>query len=96
MTHRAMGSDGVPIRAREVLSYFLQHPRAADTLEGVTRWRLQAMVIERTITEVGEALTWLVRQEFLRQRRSASTQPIFTLNQGRAAEAERFVTRSGT
>jgi len=34
---------------KEILRYFLRHPQAADTLEGIVRWRLLEERVERTL-----------------------------------------------
>jgi hypothetical protein len=81
----------IPRGAREVLAYFLRHPRAADDLEGVARWRLQAERIERGLREVGEALGWLVREGYLRESRRSGARPIFALAPDRRCDAEIFL-----
>lgn len=35
--------------ALEILQYYLRHPEAADTLEGVARWRLLEQRIHHTV-----------------------------------------------
>ena len=40
----------------EILSYFLRNPLAADTLEGVARWRLLDEVVYRKVEETRAAL----------------------------------------
>jgi len=78
----------MPKMVREVLEYFLRHPQAADTLEGVARWRLQAEAIERTVAETDAALRWLVQQGFLCEHRKPGSAPIFALDNSRKSEAE--------
>jgi hypothetical protein len=62
---------------REVLNYFLCHPSAAETLEGVTRWRLRQAIIDRTVEETNEVLEELIRQGFLEELKQAATAPLF-------------------
>jgi hypothetical protein len=81
----------MPKMVREVLEYFLRHPQAADTLEGVARWRLQAETIERTVGETDEALRWLVQQGFLCEHRKPGSAPIFALDGSRKSQAERLL-----
>ena len=46
--------------AREILNYFVRNPHAADTLEGVARWRLMDEMIRRKLDETEAALECLV------------------------------------
>lgn len=78
--------------AQEVLAYFLRNPRAADTLEGVTRWRLLEERIHRRVEEVDRALAWLVDEGFLLKRSTQGSDPIFSFNAAKASEAKSFVT----
>jgi hypothetical protein len=82
-------------RAKEILNYFVSNPRAADSVEGVARWRLLDQTVLRTVDETHEALEWLVQQGFLCQATSAGTGAIFTLNTERRAQAKRFLEGDG-
>ena len=77
--------------AREILRYFLRNPQAADSFEGVARWRLIEEVVQRRVEGTHQALSWLVRHGFLREVSTAGTGAIFSLNPERQAEAERFL-----
>lgn len=88
---RVKTDDSVPKRAREVLEYFLRHPQAADSLEGVARWRRQEGTIQDPADETQKALRWLVQHGFLRERRTPGAAPIFTLDENRRSEASRFL-----
>jgi hypothetical protein len=77
--------------AKEILRYFLRNPQAADSFEGVARWRLLEEVVQRRVEGTHEALSWLVRHGFLREASPAGTGAIFSLNPERQAEAERFL-----
>src|SRR6266852_1056383 len=76
---------------KEVLSYFVRNPRAADDLEGIARWRLLDEVISRKVGETYQALAWLVEQDFVRETTAAGIEPIFSLNSNRLAEAKAFL-----
>ena len=78
-------------RAREILEYFVRNPRAADDVEGVTRFRLLDQTIHRAVHDTHEALLWLVAEGFLRQAPAAGTGPIFSLNPEKEAQALRFL-----
>jgi hypothetical protein len=80
-----------PEPTRRVLSYFLRHPRAADTLEGITRWRLMEEAVRRTTEEIGQALAWLVSAGLLRRREVPGSAPIYRLAEDRLGEAERLL-----
>src|SRR5262245_9428887 len=85
----------VPERAKEVLSYFLRNPHAADTLEGVARWRVHQEAIYRSVEEIDRALAWLVAEGFLARESTASSPPIFWFNRVKAAEARSFLSGDG-
>jgi len=82
--------------AREILRYFLQNPHAADSLEGVARWRLLEEAVQRRVQGTHQALGWLVRHGFLREVTTAGTGAIFSLNPDRQSEAERFLGSAGS
>src|SRR5262245_38815654 len=76
---------------KQILSYFLRNRNAADTLEGITRWRLLEEQIHRSLQETEIALVWLVEQRFLHEVKTVGTAPIFTLNPERQADALSFL-----
>ena len=80
-----------PAKAKEVLKYFLRHPQAADTLEGVARWRLLEERVHRNVEDTYQALTWLVAEGFLSEESVRGSEAIFRLNPTRTAQAKRFV-----
>jgi hypothetical protein len=87
----ARATEVEPEMAKEVLRYFVRHPQAADSLEGVARWRLLEESVQRYVEGTHQALNWLVAQGFLRKVSSPGAGPIFSLNPDRAAEAEHFL-----
>jgi hypothetical protein len=76
---------------REILSYFVRHPQAADNLEGIARWRLLDQVITRSLEQTQQALSWLVDQGYLCARATARTGPIFSPNPEKAAAARELL-----
>jgi len=76
---------------KEVLNYFLRNPQAADSLEGIARWRLLDEVVRRKVDETQRALAWLVQRNFLIVTTVAGADPIFRLNPNLVAEAETFL-----
>jgi hypothetical protein len=80
-----------PMLAKDILRYFLDHPDAADDLEGVVHWRMQQMILENAIAQADEALQWLAERQYLTQEQRRSSRPIFRLNLERQHEATSFL-----
>jgi len=83
----------VPAKAKEVLDYFLCHPQAVDTLEGVARWRLMEERVHERVKAVNQALRWLVVEGFLTEECRPHTEPVFRLNERKVAAAKAFCRR---
>ena len=66
--------------AREILAYFLRNPAAADSLEGIARWRLLEQAIHRTIVETEGALAWLVDNGYLIEVDLPHSRRLYRLN----------------
>ncbi len=81
--------------AMEILSYFMRNPRAADSLEGIARWRLLDEVIYRKVRETSEALQWLVERGFLIENSAPGLRPIFRLNPDRVVDSAEALIRHG-
>ena len=75
----------------DILSYFLEHPRAADTAEGITRWRLLEATVSRRLDQTRQALAFLVARGFLRARASDRSLPLFELDEAARPDAESFL-----
>jgi hypothetical protein len=69
-----------PVTVKEVLTYFVRHPHAADDLEGVARWRLRQAAIRTRVEETRMALQWLVGKGFLRELPATGSTTIFKVN----------------
>jgi hypothetical protein len=78
---------------KDVLSYFLRCPDAADSLEGVARWRLREEYIHSTLEETGLALEWLASHGYLVSEELASAEKVYHLNLSKHEEAEKFLSR---
>jgi len=76
---------------RQILSYFVRNPNAADTLEGITRWRLLEEHLHRSLQETESALAWLVAQGFLDEVKTTGAPPLFRLRPERRADVLSFV-----
>jgi hypothetical protein len=78
--------------AKQIVSYFLRNPRAADTLEGIARWRLLDEQIDQSVRATERALQELIALGLLVARHTASAGTIYHLDESRRDEAERFLT----
>jgi hypothetical protein len=94
-TEAGRQTEDEPEMTREILRYFVRNPQAADSLEGVTRWRLLQDTVQRQLENTQRALNWLVSRGFLRQVSNTGNAPIFSLNPERQAEARRFLNPGG-
>ena len=74
-----------------MLRYFLRNPQSADSLEGVTRWRLLEERIHHTLIETQSALQQLVTEDYLRVVSVPGSEHIYALNPSKQKEAEQFV-----
>ena len=63
----------------EVLNYFRQHPWAADSVEGIARWRLLDERLLRHVEATERALRWLVNQGDLIEESRPGMTPLFRL-----------------
>ena len=77
--------------ARDILSYFLRNPQAADDLEGIARWRLLRQTIHRDVEETSQALDWLVQHEFLSRTSRMGSGSLFHLRPEHRGAAEAFL-----
>jgi len=78
---------------REILGYLLRHPDAADSLEGLVRWRLAEMAVRHTLDETERAVHWLVERGWVREVARPHGVALFTLDEARRDEALRFLDR---
>ena len=79
-----------------MLGYFFRNPQAADTLEGVARWRLLEETVRRGVAETEQALDWLVSEGYLTRVSTPYTEPIYELNRDERARAKEFLTQTKT
>jgi hypothetical protein len=75
----------------EILSHFVRYPQLADTVEGVTRWRLLNEIVTRQVDETQRALAWLALKGYLRETSTVATGPIYSLNHDKLEEACGFL-----
>ncbi|MBB6253142.1 hypothetical protein [Nitrospirillum iridis] len=72
----------------EILRYFLRNPMAADSLEGIARWRLLNETVYRKVDETRVALAWLVDQAFLTETTMTGIDPVYRFNAEKRQAAE--------
>jgi hypothetical protein len=89
------GHEGEEL-AQQILSYFLHHPKSADSLEGIARWRLLEEKIHHTLIETRTALDRLVADGYLSVVSVPGSDQIYALNPTRREEAEKFVEPENT
>ena len=86
-------SDPDPAIARQILSYFLRNPQAADSLEGIARWRLLEEQIHRSLLQTDAAVAWLVSQGYLQEIQPGSAVRLYRLDSKRQADAVQFLAK---
>lgn len=66
--------------AHEILAYLADHPDAQDTVEGIVEWWLQEQMIQHRMVEAKAALNYLVKKEFVIEKRSEGRPLVYCLN----------------
>ena len=79
--------------AHEILAYLVEYPEVQDTLEGIVEWWLLEQQIKHRIDQVKDALTELVAQELVLERKGHDTQIHYSLNQQKSEEIRAAVRR---
>ena len=80
-----------PEAAAAILTYFVEHPEAADTLEGLARWRLVERGTHWTNEQVAKALEWLVARGYLKEISKPYADRIYSLREENLTEAKRHL-----
>ena len=76
---------------RHILHYLIEHPDAKDTVQGIVRWWLPGGIVKWEEAAVQDALDVLVARAWLTQRRMATSQTLYGLNQEKIGEIEAFL-----
>ena len=76
---------------KDTLRYFLDHPEAIDSVEGIAKWRLMEEALRRRVAEIQEALDWLTTEGYLTSTTRPGTDTLFRLNPERLRAAQEFV-----
>ena len=69
--------------AEDILRYLAKHPRAQDTIEGISEWWLLEQDIGRRTAEVKEAIGLLVGDGLIIESRNKDTRPLYRINKRR-------------
>jgi hypothetical protein len=77
--------------ARKILQYFNRNPKAADTVEGIARWRLLDESIRSNLETVMGTIAWLVSQGLLVKESGSGAETVFRVNPERIEEVKHFV-----
>ena len=84
-------NHGIDDTAAAILTYFIRHPKAADDLEGIARWRLAEELAHRVVEETSRALDWLVKEELLEECAIPGGGKVYSLNADQIEKARKFL-----
>ena len=76
--------------AVEILTYFVEHKDAVDSLEGISGWRLLGARVRSTVESTQQVLDLLVSRGYIRKIDTASG-PLYQINPEKLAGAEHFL-----
>ena len=76
---------------RQILDYFLRHPEAVDSAEGIAHWRLLEEAVQPSLTEADEGLRWLAAHGYLREVAVPGSRHVYTLNPDMQQRARRLL-----
>jgi len=79
---------------KQVLAYFVHNPGAADSAEGIARWRIMDEKIRSTVQETFAVLRWLVEEGYLDEISTRGAGSIFRLNTDRIDDARELIASS--
>jgi hypothetical protein len=82
--------------ARAVLSYFLRNPEAADSVEGIARWRLLDEFVDYQVRATAAAIARLVELGYLLQESGVGVEPLYRLNASQIEPARRALQQSSS
>lgn len=68
---------------KEILAYLVDYPKAQDTLEGIIEWWLLERRIKYEAARVKDALTALVANGMILERKGPDSQTYYRINQAR-------------
>jgi len=77
--------------AREILRYFVRHPDAKDTVEGIANWWFGSGQADRSVEEVAESLRLLLVRGLVIERQAAALRPYYQVNPTKRTEIASFL-----
>ena len=88
--------DDDPNRAPEkailqILDYFVRHPEAVDSADGIAHWRLLGEFSQLSLAETEEGLGWLVLRGYLREVAVPGSRHVYALNPDMKEQATQFL-----
>ena len=85
-----------PALWQELVQYWVQHPEAQDTLEGIAEWWLLEHRIQQATADLKAALQGLVREGFVSEHLQPDGRVSYGLNLVRRAELMGLSCSQGT
>ncbi len=79
---------------REILAYLLEHPDAQDTIDGIVEWWLLEQEIKYQIAKVKEALSELVRNGFVLEKKMKDSLIHYQINRQKIDDIRIFLDQS--
>jgi hypothetical protein len=77
--HMDEGQKDLQRVSQSIRCYFVENPRAGESLEGIVRWWLQQQRFEEAWSTVSAALEGLVREGFLRRTANTGGNAVYSL-----------------
>jgi hypothetical protein len=78
--------------ARAILRYLEAHPRAKDTVEGITQWWLPHEWHERLLVQVEQAVSLLLSQDLILETRRQGVPPYYQRHPQQREAITKFLT----
>jgi hypothetical protein len=75
----------------QILDYFLRHPEAVDSADGIAHWRLLGERSQLSLTETEEALSWLISRGYLREVAVPGSRHVYALDPEMQDAATQFL-----
>jgi hypothetical protein len=76
---------------RYILQYFIDHPDAKDTIQGILHWWLSGDIAAWEEEAVQEALDALVARGWVTRRQTSPSQQLYGVNKARLEEITVFL-----
>lgn len=76
---------------REILLYLREHPNAQDTMDGIVHWWLLERKIKYQQTMVKDAISNLVRRDYILENKKADSKKHYRVNKRKQKEIEIFL-----